>query len=206
MIQKCLLIKHRNRKHYWPEKNWIYSFAENLCTGKSIFSKCLHLHLSALGKVPFDLRLFIVFIRQLLKVLPFEDVITKATLSPQLFKDPEWWSAGVELTTSRMAARCSTTNANANLFISDTHQCYDLAREESLFGRIFRECVLTCEIWKMLHVLLGNVASTLTRPHLRTLLVSCLLVTSNDNEKSQNNDHWLPLSRPPEWSFKLLIN
>ena len=38
-----------------------------------------------------DLRL-IVLIREDLKVLPFADVISKAALSPQLFKDPECWS------------------------------------------------------------------------------------------------------------------
>ena len=35
---------------------------------------------------------FIVLIRKDLKVSPFEDVITKAALSTQLFKDPECWS------------------------------------------------------------------------------------------------------------------
>ena len=35
---------------------------------------------------------FIVLIREDQKVKPFADVITKAALSPQLFKDPECWS------------------------------------------------------------------------------------------------------------------
>ena len=35
---------------------------------------------------------FIVLIRKDLKVSPFADVITKAALSTQLFKDPEFWS------------------------------------------------------------------------------------------------------------------
>ena len=38
-----------------------------------------------------DLR-FIAIIREDLKVKPFADVITKTTLSPRLFKDPECWS------------------------------------------------------------------------------------------------------------------
>ena len=40
------------------------------------------------------------------KVSPFADVITKATLFPQLFKDPECWSGrGFESATSRTVAR-----------------------------------------------------------------------------------------------------
>ena len=35
---------------------------------------------------------FIVIIREDLKVSPFADVITKAALSTQIFKDPEYWS------------------------------------------------------------------------------------------------------------------
>ena len=35
---------------------------------------------------------FIVLIREDKKVEPFSDVITKAALYPQLFKDPECWS------------------------------------------------------------------------------------------------------------------
>ena len=35
---------------------------------------------------------FAVLIQEDLKVQPFADEITKATLSPQLFKDPECWS------------------------------------------------------------------------------------------------------------------
>ena len=35
---------------------------------------------------------FIVLIREDQKVQPFADVITKAAISPQLFKDPESWS------------------------------------------------------------------------------------------------------------------
>ena len=47
---------------------------------------------------------FLVLIQEVLKVQLFAGVITKAALSPQLFKDPKCWSAGVELTTSHMAA------------------------------------------------------------------------------------------------------
>ena len=44
-----------------------------------------------------------------LEVQQFVGVITKATLCPSLFYEGNIGPAGVELTTSRMSARCSTT-------------------------------------------------------------------------------------------------
>ena len=44
-----------------------------------------------------------------LESLTFADDITKAALSPQLFKDPECWSdRSLELTTSHVTARCTS--------------------------------------------------------------------------------------------------
>ena len=57
--------------------------------GSLTFHRFFLLHVQ--GLVRRGLR-FIVLIREDQKVKPFADVITKAALSTQLFKDPECWS------------------------------------------------------------------------------------------------------------------
>ena len=48
------------------------------------------------------------YLQSLESIRPFADVIAKAALSPQLFKDHECWSGwGLEPATFRMVVRCS---------------------------------------------------------------------------------------------------
>ena len=70
-----------------------------------------------------DLRL-IVLIREDLKVQPFADVITKAALSPQLFKTLSVGPVGVELTNSCVTARCSLTEPPVRGVSKYTHEVH----------------------------------------------------------------------------------
>ena len=70
---------------------------------------------------------FIVLIREDEKVKPFADVITKAALSPQLFKDPECWSGrGLNLRPPAQQTGTYPIELTGRVELDIGHPCYDI--------------------------------------------------------------------------------